>query len=166
MYFEVLKNLIHILAFIWILKQSICVFNCASNCYYNSGIYCTPSSILYSDNCKNYCKPKYIGSNKQCVYCYPKATSYYTIEENGNCLVDQCIGNKIIDHTLECTDRDISLYKLDNLLLYRLFFIIFSINNSPIIIIIFKFIANFFFIFLIIYFFIIIFIYFLFFIII
>ena len=115
MYFEVLKNLIHILAFIWILKQSICVFNCASNCYYNSGKYCTPSSIFfYSDECNNYCKPKYFGSSKQCVYCYPKATSYYTIEENGNCLVDQCIGNKIIDHTLECTDRDISLYKLED----------------------------------------------------
>ena len=63
--------------------------------------------------CRQSCRPRYFeGNSYECVSCSSSESPYYTINEYASCLPNTCIGNKIIDQTYECTDRDLSLYKL------------------------------------------------------
>ena len=106
--------------------KNVNCYSC-SQCYYVSGSICTQDreiiqtfpSIQYSyalhDFCNTNCRPRYsiepLPSCSQCTI----TPSYYTITESNVCLIDTCIGNKIIEHTLECTDRDLKyLYKLED----------------------------------------------------
>ena len=71
---------------------------CDSHCTSNDGITCSSSSS--SSYCNN-CKPKY-GSEGVCYSCTGTYV-YYTIDSSGNCLINQCIGDKIIGRSNECT---------------------------------------------------------------
>ena len=61
--------------------------------------------------CSSYCKPKYNVNN--CYECSTNGLEYYTIDINGNCHTKECIGDKIIAGTGECTFQTITtLFKL------------------------------------------------------
>ena len=122
---NILKKCILFFIFLIYFKNVNC-YEC-SGCQYVSGISCTHdrepiynyygSIIDYSYDYQNFCitncKPRYSRTGVTCYRC-TATSSYYTINENNICSIDTCIGNKIIDHTLECTDREVNLFKLED----------------------------------------------------
>ena len=95
---------------------SKCALDCSSvNCQYQTGTYCTD---VNPSTCDNNCKPKFIsnsgGSNTYTCHDCTGISGYYTIDQNQNC-IDDCLGDKIISETNECTSKDLSsLYQLGN----------------------------------------------------
>ena len=72
---------------------------------------CADSSGSDPDCCSNY-KTKYISSTSAECYDCGGISGYYTFDSSNNCIND-CLGDKIIYDTKECTNRDLSsLYKL------------------------------------------------------
>ena len=117
---NILKKCILFFIFLKYFKNVNC-YEC-SGCKYVSGIICTHdeepiynyfNNIIgynydYQNFCNTYCKPRYSRTGVACYRC-TATSSYYTITESNACLIDTCIGNKIIAHTLECTDREVNL---------------------------------------------------------
>ena len=95
------QNLIFVFIFFTFLVNSKCD-DCSINCVFN-GNSCETRSPTYTYSCGSYCKPKYAGSN-DATTCYNcnGITGYYSITPTGNCIND-CIGDKIIYDTGECT---------------------------------------------------------------
>ena len=70
--------------------------DCNTDCI-GTGLVCTDSA---TGTCGPNCKPKY--GSTTCYDCSRITGNYYTIDSNDNCL-NQCLGDKIIDATKECT---------------------------------------------------------------
>ena len=102
--------------FIFILLLNLECINCCTTCQIDDLNSCS------GDQC-NDCKPKYKegDSSPNCYYCQGiSSLSYYTIDSNGHCLINECLGDKIIDSTHECTFEIIStLYKLGDFYYYN-----------------------------------------------
>ena len=111
------KNKKFIFVFIILLcfEFSKCL-DCTSNCEYQSGTSCSDTN---SNTCPSTsCRPKFImnsgGSNTFTCHDCTGISGYYTIDSNGNC-IDDCLGDKIISETKECTSKDLSsFYQLGN----------------------------------------------------
>ena len=122
--FKVFKKFICIFMFFLFLKQSKSEL-CNSICYYSSGGFCSSSSSSTSDidYCTKHCKPLHYQNFKTCYYCSQIISSYYTINEYYNCYVNECIGDKIIYETKECTSRPIQLivstYRIGDFIYYN-----------------------------------------------
>ena len=84
---------------------SNCAYDCSSiNCHTNDGLTCSSVSGGSCDSSK--CKARY--GIKTCHDCSGISGGYYTIDPNGNCLIGQCYGDKIIDQSKECTSQSVT----------------------------------------------------------
>ena len=93
---------IFLLIFIFLLcfESSECQ-DCQTNCQ-STGLACNDNV----GTCDSHCKPKYGEVTPICYDCSNIAGDYYTIDSSGNCL-EQCIGDKIIGNSGECTSESI-----------------------------------------------------------
>ena len=105
----------HIIIFLFIFLLNLEYSKCedCSNTYCNNanGYSCSNSG---TQTCPYNCKPKYIEGDGTCHDCNGISPStYYTIKSDGTCSPDECLGDKIIADSKECTSQIISsLYKL------------------------------------------------------
>ena len=118
------KILIYIFFFLLCFKSTKST-DCVNDCTSSNGISCIDSS---SQSCDPTCKPNY-GTIGHCYDCAGITGNYYTINSDGICL-NQCLGDKIIGDTGECTYEELSLSNTDVKKLGDIYYFSGDIYNS------------------------------------
>ena len=107
-------RLIFIFLFIICFKYSDSQIICSSEyCTNRNAEGCSGDPTICDSN---KCKPKYVPNINDitCHYCSGISDeNYYTIDSNGDCLINVCRGDKIIEKSRECTYQPAdNLFKL------------------------------------------------------
>ena len=111
------QRIIFIFIILICLEYSKCSIDCGNSFCTSDGLSCLNAG---TNICDPNCKPKYGSST--CHDCTGISSGdYYTIGQDGTCLIDQCIGDKIVEkaNDKECTSQIVnpsgSLYQVGEL---------------------------------------------------